>query len=143
MLGVFGWNEEKKWTVAIGMHEKGGIYDGEFLKYFNNSLILLYPDVKYEDVKCVILKVDSGTGRLNQNILAYERNLVLIIYPGVPNNTSVRQDMDQNYGLFKTQFIENLNMLSAVMILHNGYTNLQPWMVVIIVFGGITPESKV
>ena len=49
-----------------------------------------------------MLKVDSGTGHINSNLLAYARNLVLIIYPSVRNNTAVTQETDQNYGPFKT-----------------------------------------
>ena len=90
-----------------------------------------------------MIKVESGTGHLNSNLLAYTRNLVFVIYPGVPNNTTVTQETDQNYGPFKTQFKENLNTLSDARIIHNDSTTLQPWMVGIIVFCGIGPESKV
>ena len=65
VLGNFGWNEEKKWPVTICMKKKGGTDDEEFLKYFKNSLVLLYPDVKDESGNRVMLKVDSGPGHLN------------------------------------------------------------------------------
>ena len=90
-----------------------------------------------------MIKVESGTGHLNSNLLAYTRNLVFVIYPGVPNNTTVTQETDQNYGPFKTQFKENLNTLSDARIINNYYTTLQSWMVGIIVFGGIYSGSKV
>ena len=61
----------------------------------------------------------------------------------MPNTTIVTQDTDQNYGPFKTQLIENLNMLSDAIAIHNGSTTLQPWMVGIILFGRIYLESKV
>ena len=61
----------------------------------------------------------------------------------MPNTTTLTQETEQNYGPFNTQFIENLNTLSDARIIHNDYTNLQPWMVGIIVFGGIDYESKV
>ena len=65
LLGTFGWNEEKQWPVTIGIHKKGGMDDEEFLNYFKDSLVLLYPDIKDEYGKCVMLKVESGPGRLN------------------------------------------------------------------------------
>ena len=39
--------------------------DEQFLKYFKNLLLPLYPDVKGESGKHVMLKVDSGTRHLN------------------------------------------------------------------------------
>ena len=35
------------------MNDKGGMDYEEFLKYFKNSLVPLYPDLKDEDLKCV------------------------------------------------------------------------------------------
>ena len=115
----------------------------EFLKYFKNSLVSLYPDVKDESGKSFMLKVDSGPRSLNSNILSYARNLGFIIYTGVQNNTAVTQETDQNYGPFKKKFIEKLNKFSDAIIVHNYYTTLKPWMVGIIVFSSIDPESKV
>ena len=125
------------------MNNKGGMDYEEFLKYFNNSLVLLYPDVKDESGRSVMLKVDSVTRSLNSNIFAYARNLGFIIYTGVQNTTAVTQETDQNYGPFKTKCIENLNKFSDATIIHNYYTTLQPWMVGIILFSSIDPESKV
>ena len=61
----------------------------------------------------------------------------------MPNNIALTQETDQNYVLFKTQFIESLNMLSDARIIDNDPTTLQPCMVGIIVFGVIDPKSKV
>ena len=66
----------------------------------------MYPDVKDEAGKGVRFKVESGPMCLNLNLLAYARNLVFIIYPNVPNSTTITQETDQKYGPFKTQFIE-------------------------------------
>ena len=84
------------------MNEKGGIYDKEFMKQFNISLVLLYPDVKDKYVNLVMIKLDNGLGHLNSNIIIYASNLGLIIYPDVPNTTIVTREKDQNHGLFKT-----------------------------------------
>ena len=137
VLVNFGWKEEKQWPVTIGMNKKGGMDDDEFLNYFNNSLVPLYPYVKDESRKRVMLKVYSGPGRLNPNLLAYARNLGFIIYPGVPNTTAVTQQTDQNYGPFKKRIVENINTLSDDIIIHNGSTTLKPCMVGIVVVGGI------
>ena len=65
VLGNFVWNEEKQWPFTIGTNKKGGMDDEEFLNYFKDSLVLLYPDIKDEYGKCVMPKVESGPGRLN------------------------------------------------------------------------------
>ena len=70
------------------MNEKGCMDYVDFLKYFKNSFSPLYPNIKYEDGKHVMLKVDSGPGRLNSNLLAYANNLVFIIYLRAPNTTA-------------------------------------------------------
>ena len=90
-----------------------------------------------------MFKVESGPRRLNLNILAYARIFLFFIYSYVPNTTTVTQDTEQSYGPFKTQFIENINTLSDDRIIHNDSTTIKQWMVGIIVFGGIYPESKV
>ena len=55
----------KNCLFTIGIKQKGGINDEDFLKYFKNSLVPLYPDLKDEDLKCVMLKVDSFPWVLN------------------------------------------------------------------------------
>ena len=99
----------------------------------------MYPDVKDESAKRVVIKLDSDPGFLNSNLLTDVSNLLFIIYPGVPNTTAVTKETGQNYGPLKTQFVENLNLLSDARIIHNFSTTLQPWMVGIIVFGAIDP----
>ena len=59
----------------------------------------------------VIIKVDSGPGQTNIDILAYMRGLGLYCYPGISNTTHVSQETDQNYGLFKFDFRLNLEIL--------------------------------
>ena len=61
------------------------------------------------------MKVNSGPGRTNQNILAYIRALGVYCYPGVPNTTQVTQETDQNYGTFKSFFRQNLETLSQAI----------------------------
>jgi hypothetical protein len=53
-----------------------------------------------------MVKVDSGPGWLQENILAKARTLGFIVYPGVPNTTAVTQETNQNYGPFQIQFVK-------------------------------------
>ena len=67
----------------------------------------LFPDAQDVRGKRVIMKADSGPGRMELGFLAEARTLGFIIYPGVPNTTAVTQETDQSYGPFKTQFQKN------------------------------------
>ncbi len=53
--------------VSIGLNEKGGMDQEEFEKYIHNSILPLFPDACDLPGKCVMIKVDSGPGRLNVN----------------------------------------------------------------------------
>ena len=81
-----------------------------------------------------MVKVDSGPGRLQANFLAEARTLGYIVYPGVPNITSVTQETDQNYGPFKTQFTKNLKKISDARITGDLPTSLPQWLVGLLVF---------
>ena len=59
------------------------------------------------------------------------------LYPGVPNTTAVSQETDRNYGPFKTQFRNNLATIVAQRLAAKKSVSLQPWLVGLIVFGGI------
>ena len=92
--------------------------------------------------KRVIIKIDSGPGRANIKFLAKLRNLGFLLYPGVPNITSVSQETDQNYGPFKTIFRKNLDTITASRIDQINSYNLSPWIVGLLVFGGEDPVSE-
>jgi hypothetical protein len=94
------------------MNEKGGMTSVELDKYMTGSLLPLYPDVEDKPGKKVIVKVDSGPGRLNVEMLAKLRVQGLYLVPGVPNTTGQTQETDQNYGQYKTAFRDNLRVLT-------------------------------
>ena len=106
--GKFGCNKEKSWPCTFGMNAKGGMDDCEFEKYNLGSIIPLYPDAKDVPGLRVMIKADSGPGRTAASLLTKLRMLGFILYPGVPNTTSVTQETDRNYGPFKTQFSSEL-----------------------------------
>jgi len=88
----------------VGLNEKGGMDEAEFEKYFRNCILPLFPDALDLLGFCVMVKVDSGPGHLNVNLLAKLCLLGFYLYPGVPNTTAVTQETDQNYGPFKGWF---------------------------------------
>jgi hypothetical protein len=68
--------------VTIGLNEKGSMDMEEFAKYLCNAIMLLYPNAAPEFGKWVILKCDSGPGRLNFDLLADLRSDGFILFPG-------------------------------------------------------------
>ena len=61
----------------------------------------------------MIIKLDSGPGRLNVKLLAKLQTEGFYLYPCVPNTTHVSQETDISYGLFKSKFRANLEKLTG------------------------------
>ena len=78
--------------------------DVDFDYYLSNSLIPLYPDSENIKGRRVLFKLYSGPGRLVVNLIARLCLLGFVLYPGVPKITAVSQEINRNYGPFKTAF---------------------------------------
>ncbi len=90
----------------------------------------------------MLLKVDSGPGRMNIRLLSTLRRLGFILYQCVPNTTHVTQETDQCYGPFKMQFTINLDNLVDASLKKDKIMSLQPKLVGLPVFGGCDNESE-
>ena len=112
VVGKFGFDEPRVLPMTFGLNSKGGMNSLELDKYIKKAILPLYPDVADVAGKRVLLKVDSGPGRMNVEMLADLRLQGVHLVPGVPNTTHVTQETDQNYGLFKSGFCSNLRLLS-------------------------------
>lgn len=116
--------------------------DEEFYKYVMTGIVTLYPHAAPEHGRWVVLKLDSGPGRLNNDLLARLRFLGFLIFPGVPNTTAVSQETDWNYSAFKTQFLTNLALALDEKMKQNEPLTFAPWMVPWFVYGGFNPDLK-
>ncbi len=67
--GQFGMGASKSFGVTIGLNEKGDMDMEEFATYVRNAIMPLYPNAAPEFGKWVILKCDSGPGRLNFDLI--------------------------------------------------------------------------
>lgn len=141
----FGLEEETMRDISVGLNEKGGMNEAEFEKYVMKSIVTLYPDARDVAGKRVMIKLDSGPGRMNTRLLAKLKHRGFYLYPGVPNTTHVTQETDRNYGPFKTQFVTNLkNVVENRIVKGLGgikCVTLPMWMVGLIVFGGTDPDT--
>ena len=68
--GQFGYETPQKFPVTFGMNEKGGMNAVELQKYMDTAIFPLYPDIADVPGKRVLMKVDSGPGRMNTEMLA-------------------------------------------------------------------------
>jgi hypothetical protein len=65
--GKFGTSDLKEWPMTIWMTEMGGMDDVEVRQYFLNMIVSVFPDLNDVNEKRVMVKVDSGPGRLQEN----------------------------------------------------------------------------
>jgi hypothetical protein len=141
VVGKFGYRQRRAFPVTFGMNEKAGMDAVELNKYMKKAILPLYPDIADVEGKRVIIKVDSGPGRLNVEMLAELRLLGLYLIPGVPNTTHKTQETDQNYGIYKSSFRENLRNLSQRRF-EAGLT-LKVADLALLVFGGKCPSTGI
>ena len=75
-------------------------------------------------------------------VIARLRNLGFILYLGVSNTTTVTQETDQSYGIFKLHFHMNLELIMQYRLGANESVSINPSLVALLVFGGKDPETK-
>ncbi len=139
--GTFGHPTEQSFPILLGLNAKGGMDDEEFSEYLKNLIMKLYPDAAPVKGRWVVIKCDSGPGRLNPTLLAYLRVHGFILYPGVPNTTAVTQETDQSYGPFQSAVRTNLQLIIDERIAAEKSTSLSPWIVGLVIFSGEDPET--
>jgi hypothetical protein len=137
--GKFGCTEERSWPCTIGMNKKGGMMDEKFKKYINNSIVPLYPDLKDMPGKRILLKIDSGPGRNGRELLMSCQFCWFYLYPGLPNATSVQQEVGHNYDPFKSVVCDNLKKMSSAFYAAGLTIPLNMTTFGLIVCGGTIP----
>ncbi len=60
VIGKLGHDEVKSFICTIGLNEKGGMDEEDFMKYIFINIYLLYSDAKDVPGKRVCIKLDSG-----------------------------------------------------------------------------------
>ncbi len=118
--GTFGCGKERCWPCTFGMNKMGGMMEDEFNKYNLNSIYILFPCMENTPGKCILLKVDSSPGHNGKTLLMKAHFCGLYIFPCLPNATSVQQEMDINYGLFKFTVQDNLKLIAAAFYVESG-----------------------
>ena len=118
----------------MNCNAKAGTDAVEFSKYLQTSVMPFYPDAKYNPGKRVLIIVESGTVRLDLEILATLRARGFYLMAGVPNTTHVTQAIDWTYGPFKTIYKVNLKDLTRQR--QASRTTIKVNDIPLLVFGG-------
>ena len=113
----------------------------ELEKCIRNSTLPLFPDAADVDLQRVLLKVESGPGRMNLEMLASLRLQGFHLIPGAPNTTSMTQETDQNYGPFKSGCRINIRGLSHAR--QSFRRTLVISDIALLVFGGEDPVTGI
>ncbi len=137
VLGKFGCNEVKPWQGTFGTNEKGRMDYKKITKYMWYSIAPLFPDALNQPGTCILLKVNSGPGRMNLQLLTSLKLLGIVLYPCIPNKTHVMQETDRLYGPFTTQLWKNLDLIVEGRLENNKSLLLAPKMVELPLFGRV------
>jgi len=136
VAGRFGHSKTIVFAPSVGMNEKGGMDEEHFEKYLTDLVYRLYPDSMDIPGKRVLFKVDQGPGRSNIALLARLRAMGVYLFPSVPNSSSVTQEMDQIFDLFKSLTRGNVEALHDALLQVGGSVSLGRNDICRIVFGG-------
>ena len=117
VTGRFGCPDQVEVASFYSVRAKGSMDDSLFNDYIERVVLPLYPNIAKEarfdpitdTLLCgpVILKVDSGPGQIIATMESITKRaefleMGLLILMGLPNATSVNQEMDVLYGAFKS-----------------------------------------
>jgi hypothetical protein len=134
IMGKWGFGKMTPRGVTFACNKKGGMDAEELHKYLVQAILPLYPDAADLPGKRVLIKIDSGPGRMNEAMLVELRVKGFYLLPGLPNSTHVTQETDQNYGHFKNVVRRNLESLTIARQLQKLPLRIPD--LVWIVFGG-------
>jgi len=129
--GVFGSTAAKQYLLIFSFPP------------LDNGIYPLYPDMEDVPGKRVCGKVDSGPGREFYEMLCKARFCGLYLFPSLPNATSVSQETDQNYGLFKSIVRRNLEDVSTEAFEQRKEIELGASLMGLICFGGSHDDTGV
>ena len=138
----YGLSAPRHFLPAFATNLKGGVNNNIFRNWMITTVAPLWPDLADLAGKRVMLKADSGPGRLASEFLHESRALGMYFFPGLPNATEIGQEMDQLFAAFKTCAYGNCNNLYRARVAAEGAdATLSFQDVGYLVFGGTVKLS--
>ena len=89
----------------------------------------------------LLLKCNSGPGRLQVKLLTQLRILGDYLYPCVLNTMAVTQETDRTYGMFKSQYRANLKLLVDEFVRQDMTVSMPQHKHGLLVFGGVDLDT--
>lgn len=108
----YGHDEPRCFDVILAYNKKGGMNKEMFLEWIKLGLMKYFPNASDTPANRVMMKADSGPGRSDDDFLFQCFVSGFIFYPSLPNGTSLLQEMDQLFALFKMLVYENFEVLT-------------------------------
>lgn len=96
-------NIGSRFCCIFGLNDKGSMDKVEFEKYLFHSIVPVCLDSLDITSKRVAVKLDSGPGKINPEMMACLCCQRFCMYPEVPNTATVTQLADGQYGPLKTK----------------------------------------
>jgi predicted molibdopterin-dependent oxidoreductase YjgC len=109
--GVFGHEGVHEYCTQLTVNDKGGSDFRVLNQCLTGYQERLYPDADDVPGKRLLYNIDAGPGRLDEESLAEKQAHGIYLFPGAQNTTQVHQEMDQNYGQFKSDVRWNIGTL--------------------------------
>jgi hypothetical protein len=106
----FGHADIVLYPCTFGVNKKGGMNTEQLCEYITH-IRHLCPDTVDAPGKRILIKVDCGPVRYDEDLLVWARTQGIISYPGVPSTMAVTQETDQLYGPFNFDYYTNLEKL--------------------------------
>ena len=95
--GKFGRGKAQEWSSRIACNHKAGVDDLMFRRWIVEVVVDLYPDLQDSEGKRILIVVDGGVGRVNEDTVDFCRSKGIDLFPKVPHTTAVTQEMDRLY----------------------------------------------
>jgi hypothetical protein len=138
----YGLTVPRHFLPAYAANLKGGVNKNIFRNWMITNVAPLWPDLANVTGKRVMLKADSGPGRMGTEFLAESAALGMYFFPGLPNATEIGQEMDQLFAAFKTCAYDNRNKLNRARVAAEGANAILGFPDVgYLVFGGTVKLS--
>jgi len=100
----FGLEKKKSMGTTITVYPKGGTDSRVLAQALWQYINQLYPDTAGMMGKRVLIKIDGGHSYcFDISTLVELRSCGIYLFPGVQNTMHITQEMDQNYGEFKSK----------------------------------------
>jgi hypothetical protein len=116
VVARFGNEEDQEFCAKVTVNEKS-VSDSRVLHQAITCYTQrLYPDASDLPGHRVSYKIDGARGRLDGHMLAAQCAHGAYLFPGVQNTTHVTQKTDQYYGLFKSDVIRNIHILTSDLV---------------------------